>query len=234
MTDRLSEAVKRYFLGRGLVEDGSPSGGANLSFRGPMGRVAVYVIDDQALRDRGEALRRVVRAASSQGYDLVYVAASKLVATVLDASALAEQGIGLLVVDGEVHEASPARRRPRAEGVEGLASRVRELEGRVEALERSPRAEAIAVRVERLEREVAELRANLEAGLRRLVSSLTSILDKIASLEGVLSELRAHTARAEATPIATPTMAAEATPSELPSYFKDNPWLRILSARGRE
>ncbi len=238
MTRAIAEAVRRYFQLKGYVEEPPPPQGPSLSFKGPSGRVAVYLIDEEALKARGEALRRLLRASSTDGYDLAYVAVSKPIATVVDASILHEVGVGMLIVDGQVLEATPAKRRMtlNLRGLEELRRQLSALEEKVRRLETGhetlakPVDEELAFRVNRLEGEVAELRANLEDGLRRLLSSLTSILDKIASLESMLSEMRReHKPMVEATPL-----REEAPPSELPSFFKDNPWLRILSTRGRE
>ena len=234
MTDQLLEAVREFFKQRGYVEAPRPRGATQAAsfFEGGGVRAAVFTVGEDALRGRGEALRSILAASTfREGVDYVYVAVPKVLATVIDSSVLSEQGLGLLVVDGRVVEALPARRRAPQPGLAELERRVAELEAQLSKLAKlkvEGLSQAELSRLDLIEARLAELRAKLDSAVKRLEASIASLAERLTRLEEVRE-------RVEAVVEAAVEEAGRAMEAEgLPSYFKDNPWLSILASRGKE
>lgn len=239
MTRPFLDALRRYFSSRGYVEVSMPlQGGLGLAFEKGDERVAVFIIDEEAVKLRGELIKRLMKASKGENFDLVYVAAPKLIATVLDASVFVELGVGLLVVGENVVEAAPAKKRSQPIIGEDLRRRLMRLEERIDALEaeeaRSEGVESLTERITRLELEVEALKDNISKSLRRLDATLSGILAKVNALEEVLVSLKR--VKMPAVSVKEPGLEPGVTVADegLPSFFKDNPWLKILSSKGRE
>jgi len=172
-----------------------------------------------------------MKASSLRAYaDKIYLAAPKELRIMIDGNVLLENGIGLLLVDrsGKVEEALPPRPTTRRapiisvnEVATRLVSEVRDevlsvIDERLSEIVRMRDAiTALQSRVSELERRLARLEREIERVTReapRLVSRGITIEERVAPISEEVAEGL----------------------EELPSYLRDNPWVEILSRRGRE
>jgi TolA-binding protein len=96
-----------------------------------------------------------------------------------------------------------------------------------------------ALEVSEILRRLQELESRVMAleGLRRLVAEVEALKARVESLAKQLSALAAREQVAAPPPAEkTPTAISVDTSQglELPSFLKDNPWVEILSKKGRE
>jgi len=156
----------------------------------------VFRRDD--LQERNTLLQVALGALSYTAVaNRVYLVLPKVQAAVLDAAALRERGLGLLVYDLKtIEEVLPARLFEHGSVGTRPSADLERLRGRISALEQT-------------------------------VEALVSELSRIKSVK--LEQLEVKGRRPE-----TPAIAGPQRPQPLPSFLQDNPWLDILSKRGRE
>jgi len=200
---------------------------------GPVGKVFIMMLGERALSDRGYFMGVVMRASSlRKECNFLYLAVPKVVAPFVDIDVLKEHAIGLLVVeDGEVWEALTSPYRP----VEEMAPGGMPLEFPTDLLDRLSKLEK---RISRLEQEISALRPLLRevSSLRALGRQVRELSSRVEALSRRLASLpletRRHAPPEEAR--VAPASPQQAGVEGLPSFFKDNPWLEILSKRGEE
>ncbi len=193
--------------------------------------------------------RRIIGVSLSVGEgctDFVYryVAIPRVTATWIDSSDLERRGIGLVVyAENRVEEVLPATPSRRAIRVESdLADRVEQLEERLNRVEEA--LQGALAKMEELAKEVP--REAPPPPPQQAPPQPTPPMDWAIRMERALGEvlesLRKLSSRvdalASAQPPPPPTQRAEevkAPPStsDLPSFLRDNPWVEILSKRGR-
>lgn len=226
MTEEHLDLLRIFFKQKGFVETASPSKDELFFEKGEL-RTAVLVVSSEELRKKGEALKKLLKASSLSDVDYVYIATSRLMATTIDTSALSQHGLGLLVVDGRVIEALPAKKRARQVGLGELVERIAMLEAKVAELASGAQiAMATPSGLEEVRAQLAELRARLDSSTKRLEASINSLAKRVAKLE----EGQARRAVEVEVAVEEPQKVEV---EGLPSYFKDNPWIAILSSRGR-
>jgi hypothetical protein len=168
--------------------------------------VRVVILDESAWTDRQAFLNSIVKATALAGKsNRTYIALPKNAASLTDARLFHERGIGLFTYDHRsLDEALPAQYFQLPSMAAPQTSEVADL---------------------RFEDEIRELRAQIDT-LERTVHSLS---EELMSLR-----------RAPSTLEPVETFASTRTPSLIPpsegrpTFFAGNPWLEVLSRRGRE
>jgi len=248
----LERAVEEWFLSRGFgpIEPEkllSLPERPDMAFSGDEGTAFVIITRERAVADRRCFMEAVMRASALRPFaNYLYLAVPKLLAPFMDTEVLREHGIGLLVVDEEgAREAMASSFRPVGTPVaqQGALALPSELSALLNDL--LTRLSALEQRVGRLEEELARVRPSLarlrEVGeLREQVRTLSARLDALSHRVSALSLARPSqpmlAAPAANSPVGAQAGAAQAPSGaeELPSFFKDNPWLEVLARRGRE
>ena len=239
-------ALEEWFRSRGFeLADPSdfegPSGRPDMAFSGPRGTAFLVVADEKLISDRNYFMEAVMRASSlRRACNYLYLAVPKLAVPFVDAEVLRKHGIGLLMVDGDrVVEVLASPYRPVEEGKPGQEASIEpgmltDLLDRLSALEQ---------RLSVLERELMALRPlagelKVLRGLREEIRALSTRVDVISkrldSLSASISGLRPTGPVAPSPAPPTPSGPPRPELEGLPSFFKDNPWLDILSRRGQD
>ncbi|MEM2882145.1 MAG: hypothetical protein QXL35_02695 [Candidatus Bathyarchaeia archaeon] len=215
MSSPLEERIRRYFMAKGFTpfDEGSGDKGFRiLSFRDGEQLVQVAIMPFIPIGSRTLILSAAMSAMElKRSAHMVYLALPKLYASMIDGEIFEERGLGLITFDERrLDEAIPAKE---AEPESAKASSAR------------PGAEGEELRG--LRAKVLELEA--------LVKSLDRELRALREMP-MISQPAQDLALEEPLP-SRPASSAPPSPlqsGELPSYFKDNPWLEILAKRGRE
>jgi len=167
--------------------------------------VRIVVLDLTLWTDRQAILDSIMRASASAGkVNRTYLALPKTAAALTDARLFQEHGIGLFTYDQRnIEEALPARY------FETAAAAPREVE--------DPEAS-------QLEKEVQQLRAEfaaLEEAVRDLKEELVSSKTPATLEEGVQTYMPER------------SRTGLRVIDKLPAYLVGNPWVEVLSRRGR-
>lgn len=211
----LEERFRRYFTAKGFApsDEGPGDGGFPiLSFRDGDQLLQVAIMPPSPIGSRTSILSAAMRALElKRSAHMVYLALPKLYASMIDGEIFEERGLGLITFDE------------------------RRLDEVIPAKASEPElAKAPAVRREADEGELRSLRAKvleLEALVRSLDRELRSLREApIAPQPAQDLALEGPSPSRPAPPAPPPSLQG----GELPSYFKDNPWLEILAKRGRE
>ncbi|MEM2921718.1 MAG: hypothetical protein QXF26_05305 [Candidatus Bathyarchaeia archaeon] len=203
--------VRWHFLSRGYQEVQRERSSRELIFKEGLHLTLVKVVTREELRDRNALLKAIVNLNPREAkVNRAYLALPKRYVAALDASILRDRGIGVIAYDDEsVHEVLPAN----------LFER--ELE--------TPRLEE----AEMMRYDIDELR-RLYTELRKEVSDL---IEELAVLRRELKGLRAERATIVTREQELRPSSEEASKVQdrgLPSFFSNNPWLDVLSRRGKE
>ena len=183
-----------------------PSPNPDMIFQSEGTCVRVVVLDESPWVDRRTFLHSIMRVTALAGKtNRTYLVLPKTAASLTDARLFQERGIGLFTYDHRsVDEALPARY----------------FETTTAAL---PQTNRIAT--DQLENEIRELRAQVDT-LERTVQSLSE----------ELMSLRRTSSPSEAVQPYLPTHALPivAAVDDRPAFFSGNPWVEVLSRRGKE
>ncbi len=219
MPSIIERRIKDHFKSKGskevmnALEIGLP-GPPVLTFKDERYVTAVFPLLKEDLRDRNVLLGTVMRCTSLSGKaNRIYLAIPRAYSSVIDAELLREQGIGLLTFDDKrLAEVLPPK-----------TSEVDQLDVRRDAP--SP-----------LKDELNDLRQRICS----LETALSAAEKKISLLQGELRKLGTQFKEGERLeqPIQgigrKMEMKLTGTGGELPSFLLDNPWLEVLTERGKE
>ena len=201
------DRIREYFLSKGYSEDPINEDGFSAFLNGEY-RTAVKVLSLEDLEDRNILLQSLLEAASKpRSHSRIYVAMPKLLASVIDGKILEEIGLGLLIYDERnVEEAIPAKvMKPKT-------------------VQKVPAAVGVDPSITRelqlLKMEISELRETVEK-LKR-------------ELDGLRGGVKPHREEKGKREVKMEVKISSSQPSGLPSFFQDNPWLSVLSQRGKE
>jgi len=163
----------------------------------------------------GGILKAVLKAISLSGSgEIVYIALPRSVARHVDGKLLWDRGIGLLVLGEEVIEAVKPR---------GKIEEIREeLMGTVIQLERERSEGRLLEAIKKLEEKID----TLETTLRQIERGRPIQPTRTRREEGVEKEAVKHEVK--------PTIKPTTKIIETADFMKDNPWIEILSKRGKE
>ena len=203
----IEERLLHYFLAMGAQSaDPLPNSPPGLSLVIGQERVHVVVLNNDSLAQRNRIVDAIMSLSSLRGsVNQIYLAASKLLGTAIDASIFRAHGIGLLLFDDRrIDEAVPAQTTRSQEAVAAVQGSDHDL-----AIE----LQALKSKYHDMELTIAKLREDLH-GLRNANTSPPLPKDGPRIIE--------------------PQRLYTGSSSELPSYFVNNPWLEVLSKRGRE
>lgn len=207
----IEQRLLHYFMAMGgqqVEEDPSTAG---LSFVLGDDKINVVVLNSDAYSQRSMVIDALLQLTPSRSAsNLVYLAAPKLLGTSMDAAVFRSRGIGLLLYDGRrIEEAVTPER------IEGQIQSVPD----VHTQDRVLLAEIANLKSMYLEMEgtIAKLRQDLEDS--RLSVGISVDPTRITQQQPVLA--------------VEPGIGSQ-SPSSLPSFFANNPWLDLLSRRGKD
>ena len=206
----LEQRLRHYFLAMGAQpNDTAPNSG--LSFTVGQDRIHVSIIRPQDLAIRNRVIETVLNLSSLRTAELVYLAAPRLLGATIDAGMFRTHSIGLLLFDDRrIDEAVPAQ-----------------------LVQRTPAPTVQVTNDGALVSELTSLRAmygEMERNLAQLREDMRSLNQSTREPERQLEQVHPPIMSHE------PVFASPAPPLEagaLPSYFNNNPWLDVLSKRGR-
>jgi hypothetical protein len=203
----LRQWLRQRFMSAGLGE--SPTVDSQISdmlFQGEGMNIRVIILGESLWTDRQAFLNSIMRATALAGKsNRTYLALPKAAASLVDARLFHERGIGLFTYDHRnVDEALPARH----------------FEMTTTALPQPEKGTA-----DQLQNEIRELRTQVDT-LERTVQSLSE----------ELMSLRRTSPRQESVDPYVPVrvLSTVTAPDDLPTFFAGNPWVEVLSRRGRE
>ena len=205
----ITQRLRSYFIGKGMQEseaseNSRPENGC-LIFSGTNTISAVKVLREDQLSSRNSVLEAVLSTASLMSrFNQVYLALPKFVSSTIESSVIEEHGIGLVIYDESMV-------------VEVVA----------------PRYLQIINQPTQMPRVVEESSQILLQELGALKSRLSFLEETIESLKSEVTHLkswRPTITHVNSAPSAPMTQALENTPS----FIRDNPWIDVLSRRGRE
>ena len=181
----------------------------DLAFQKDDMRVFVKFADISIVEDRTKFIKTIMEISTLINYcDKLYLVIPKFLATIIDSDILKEKGIGLITYNGKITEVLPA-----------VSRKVRE----------------ILVKKENIETMFQEI-SDLKRLVVELIEEIRELKERITTVERKISELRVVTVTEVGVKEVkeTVTYSETQTMPELPSFFQDNPWLEILSKRGKE
>ncbi len=214
-------SLKRYFRERGCIilpieelklpEDIIKE--VDLAVLDVKNLILVKVIE--GILDRNALMNAAMKVAVFREYaDKAYLATPVSFRVIIDGKVLADNGLGLLLVDeqGNVKEVLP----PKPKSVKGVPSTyikaLNKLEEQIEILRRRiNELDNVMERVNRLTREIERLRREVEVIERELRGERRELYEEVIPKKEIERE--------------------EEEKRELPSYLRDNPWLEILSRK---
>lgn len=207
----LEQRLRHYFFAMGAqANDTEPASG--LSFTIGQDRIHVSIIRPQDLAVRNRVIETVLNLSSLRTAELVYLAAPRLLGATIDAGIFRTYGIGLLLFDDRrIDEAVPAQ-----------------------LVTRTPTSTVPTPNDGALVTELTNLRAmygEMERNLAQLREDMRNLNQNARGSEHTLEQMHSPpiTSREPAFAPGVPSME----PGALPSYFNNNPWLDVLSKRGR-
>lgn len=168
--------------------------------------VCVVILDHARWADRRAVMDSIMRASACAGKaSRTYLALPKTAASLTDASLFQEYGIGLFTYDQRnVEEALPAR--------------------------------YFEINDAALHREETTVPSHLQNELHQLHSEFGALERVVQQLKEELASLRKSAASKEFIQALTPQSNVQGihVAENLPTFFSGNPWLEVLSRRGRE
>ena len=206
----IQDRLLHYFLAMGAQQtELAPTPPASLSLQLAGETVQVVILGNDTLDYRAKIVDTLldlvsVKSSSNQ----IYLAAPRLFATTTDAEVFRSRGIGLILFDERrIEESVPAQSAPTPQSV---------------PVAQFPEAAVMG--------DIANLKSmyfEMEKHIGTLRDDLKNLHATIGNLKYTPEPLRHHEV-----PSTEPAFATGA--SELPSFFANNPWVDVLSKRGRE
>lgn len=200
--------LRQRFISAGLAESPIVDHGPNpdMIFQAEGTSVRVVILDESFWVDRQTFLNSIMKVTALAGKsNRTYLALPKTAASLTDARLFQERGIGLFTYDHRnVDEALPARY----------------FEMTTAALPQTDRKAA-----DQLENEIRELRAQVDT-LERTVQSLSEELMSLKRMGSHSEPVKPY--------LPTRALPAVTIADNLPTFFAGNPWVEVLSRRGRE
>lgn len=203
----IEERLLHYFLAMGAQETSAQIPQANLSFLLGADRANVVILKNEDFIQRSKVIETILGLPSLQNSgQLLYLAAPRLLGASIDAAIFRSHGIGLLLFDERRIDETLAPQPFQPPPIENKPS---------------PNFDA------KVFEELATLKskyAEMEKNIARLRDDLTTFQE---------SEIRPSTSEHNR-PSPEPIYVGPNVPgASLPSFFADNPWLDVLSKRGR-
>ncbi len=202
----IQERLLHYFLAMGADPVDLPQGtGERLTLTLGSERIQVAILTDEMILQKGKIVESVLEVASLKDtVNRLYLAAPRLLGTAIEAGIFRTQGIGLILFDDR-----------RIEEVVSSQSFRRQLP---EANNHTPN-EAIVNEIQTLK----TMYADMERNVTNLREEMRNYCEKISSLDISPDKF----------PLPQPSSCPTQS-KDLPPFFSNNPWLEVLSRRGRD
>jgi len=223
----LISTLKEYFIKKGfqiLVKEETTVPQdllehVDLLFRDANNIIAVKAVTD--ILEKEQFLASLTKATVLREYvDKVYVATNIKYKPFINGRLLSSNGVGLLLIDdeGNVQEAIPPRPTARRT-IRGIP---REYINELRSLKEQ---------IDELRKRYSDLVKEIER-FREIASEVRELHDRILRLEQKFKEETVSLGRIEKVEESLETVSIP-NKEELPSYLRDNPWLQVLSRRGK-
>lgn len=201
----IREKVKNFFLARGLTLIEEEE--SCVTFKEGHLTLSVEILSGKKILDKNAILGAALRAMSKfENSNKVYLALPKVYASIIDGEIFHFHGIGLLTYnEREIEEVVPAK----------LVKRRLTVEQGIQNEE-----------VEKLRNEIRKLKENYLT----LKEAVELLRIEVAKLKEGLTKVPLRERSVE---VKVPPQKIKVS-GNLPSFFKDNPWLEVLARRGRE
>jgi len=192
----------------GAQEDHQPAEPGNISLVTGDQRVRVTILKNDAVIHRNRILETILTLTAHRGaFSLVYLAAPRLLGTAIDAGLFRSFGIGLIIFDErrieEVVAPQPIQVPPTQEPAP------------------HPADDAVATEL-----------ATLKSMYAELERSITMLREELKASQKIPNQ-SAMTKPMNRSPLPPPSPIFGGQGLQLPSFFSNNPWLDVLSKRGR-
>ena len=206
----IEERLRHYFLAMGAqISEPLENVPPGLTIGLGSEKIHVAILNSDAFLQRGKIIESVMGLASLRGsVNQLYLAAPRLLGTTVDAEVFRSQGIGLLLFDDRRIDETVA---PQSFHQETREPREQRFDPRLEA-----EVETLKSMYLEMEKTVATLREDLKNYQETMRPPLTT--SENLSNPPTFDQERKFT---------RPEVG-------LPSFFVNNPWLEVLSKRGRE
>ena len=212
----IEERLRHYFLAMGAqprVEPNRSESGLSFNVGADMLHVAILKPADLVVRNR--IIDTVLTLSSLRTSSrLVYLAAPRLLGATLDASMFRAHGIGLLLFDDrridEAVAAQPAQ---------------------ISTAQTTPNSNESALVTELTS--LKSMYGEIERNLAQLREDMRSMQRNPQSADLPVEQVRPSVALSREPVFAPPLLTPTADSGALPSFFNNNPWLEVLSKRGR-
>jgi hypothetical protein len=200
----IREEIKSFFKEYPCIKEEE----SNLTFKNGSLIFSIEILSGEEILDKNAILNSALKAIKKFEYsNKVYLALPKVYASIIDGEILQSHGLGLLTYDEkEVKEVIPAKLIEKHSIIK----------------------EEYAKKIEELRVELKKLKENYIT-LKGVVDSLKIEVTKLKTgliKPPLIKEEKAIEVKAQP--------KIEASTSQLPSFFKDNPWLEVLAKRGKE
>ena len=206
----IEDRVLHYFLAMGAQPVETPQKAQpGLTFTIGQDTIQVMILSNEELLRGGKIIASIMSLASLRdSANQLYLAAPRLLGTTIEAETFRSQGIGLLLYDDRrIEEAVTPQTYPSHRSEPVPPEQVQAVFNELASLK--------SMYLE-MQNEVNRLREELR-GYQERMDSVSTVPDNIP------------------TTMLSPREPRLAGPSsELPSFFSNNPWLEVLSKRGRE
>lgn len=200
----IREKIKNLFKEYSCIEEGEN----HLTFKVGDSILSIEILSGKEILDKNAILNSALKAIQKFEYsNKVYLALPKVYASIIDSEILQNHGLGLLTYDEkEVKEVVPAKFIKKQLIVkENYEKKIEEL--KIELKKLKENYIILKGAVDALKNEILKLKAGL----------IKTPLIK----EEKITEVK-------------PQIKQETSIGELPSFFKNNPWLEVLAKRGKE
>ncbi len=210
----IEERLVHYFIAMGCQPIVNSTGSTDrLVFTNGSVQIQVVVLRNEAFSQRGKIVESIFSLTTARPtVSRLYLAAPRLLETTVDAQIFRQHGIGLLLYDEKrLAEALPAQEQQTT-----VASVVPSL-----PTDSALMAELVHLKsmYNDMESHIAELKESIRS-LQARDRSPTPNTNTISEQETLISH--------------QPSLAHLGNSNQLPSFFNNNPWLDLLSKRGRE
>jgi len=208
----IEQRLIHYFLAMGAQHTGDSSDRRTLSFKLENKTIEVVIIRNEEILEKGKVIETILHTTTlKKPSTALYLAAPRLLATILDEHILKTHGLGLLLFDDRRIEET--------------------IEGQITSPELNGTAINAVVPDPNLLSEFAILKTKYTQ-MEKTVETLREEIKTITRNATVRTTSPSICNRIDPQPSPQPYVDPT-NPSSLPSFFNNNPWLEVLSRRGR-
>jgi hypothetical protein len=205
----IEQRLIHYFMAMGATQGELNPSVPGLSLVLGNDKVSVVIVGSEAYSEMSKIIDKLLELTAVRSVsNLVYLAAPKLLGTAIDAAVFRSRGIGLLLFDERrIEEAVPPER-----------------------IQEGHRVQAVQTQDTALLAEISTLRSlylEMEKNIARLRDDVENYRESVGTPADATRSMQQRPALAP-----EPILAGHGT--QLPSFFTNNPWLDLLSRRGRD